>query len=109
MFFAFLYVINPQANGFVPPQPTRQQQRKKCSVPLPFEALAIWRLPKTVSLLYGQPVSKPNTQFLHTFDTANASCEIRTEQAAIGSFIRARRTAPRRRLTVPGASCRDSR
>jgi hypothetical protein len=34
VFFAFLYVINPQANGFVPPQPTRQQQRKKCAVPL---------------------------------------------------------------------------
>src|SRR5271170_3534092 len=51
------------------------------------ELLAIWRLPKRVSLLYRQPVSKANTEFLHTFDTANASCEIRTEQAAIGSFV----------------------
>jgi hypothetical protein len=39
-----------------------------------------------VSLFYGQPVSKANTQFLYTFDAANASREIRTEQAAIGSF-----------------------
>src|ERR1700722_8766850 len=34
------------------------------------------------------PVSKANTQFLYTFDAANASREIRTEQAAIGSFVR---------------------
>jgi hypothetical protein len=88
VFFALLQVINPQANGFVPPQPTRQQQRKKCSVPLPFEPLAIGRLPKRVSLLDRQPVSKTNTQFLHTFDAANASREIRAEQAAIGSFVR---------------------
>jgi hypothetical protein len=40
-----------------------------------------------VSLLYCQRVSKANTQFLHTFDAANASREIRTEQAAIGSFV----------------------
>src|SRR3981189_291529 len=72
----------------MPPQPTRQQQRKKCSVPLPFETLAIWRLPKRVSLLYRQPVSKANTQFLHTFDAANASSEIRTGQAASGGFVR---------------------
>ena len=72
----------------MPSQPTRQQQRKKCSVPLPFETLAIWRLPKRVSLLESQPVSKANTQFLHSFDAANASREIRTEQAAIGSFVR---------------------
>src|SRR5260370_9994928 len=72
----------------MPPQLTRQQQRKKCSVPLPFETLAIWRLPKRVSLLYRQPVSEANTQFLHTFDAANASREIRTEQAAIDSFVR---------------------
>ncbi|MCU1252716.1 MAG: hypothetical protein JWQ49_5745 [Edaphobacter sp.] len=88
MFFALLEVINSQANGFVPPQPTRQQQRKKCSVPLPFDTLAIWRLPKRVSLLCRQPVSRANTWFLHTFDAANASREIRTEQAAIGSFVR---------------------
>src|SRR3981189_2578222 len=72
----------------MPPQPTRQQQCKKCSVPLPFEPLAIWRLPKRVSLLCRQPVSKANTQFLHTFDAVNASREIRTEQAAIGRFVR---------------------
>src|SRR3981081_2053747 len=71
----------------MPSQPTRQQQRKKCSVPLPFEPLAIWRLPKRVSLLYRQPVSKPNTQFFPTFDAAKASREIRTEQAAIGIFV----------------------
>ena len=40
-------------------------------------------------------------------DAANANCEVRTEQAAIGSFVR--EPAPRRRLTVTGASCRDSR
>src|SRR6266851_3064587 len=71
----------------MPSQPTRQQQRKKCSVPLSFEPLAIWRLPKRVSLLCRQPVSKANTQFLHTFDATNASREIRTEQTAIGSFV----------------------
>src|SRR5258708_39306232 len=71
----------------MPPQPTRQQQRKKCSVPLPFETLAVGRFPKSVSLLYRQPVSKANTQFLHAFDAANASRESRTEQAAIGSFV----------------------
>jgi hypothetical protein len=65
VFSALLQVINPQANGFMPPQSTRQQQRKKCSVPLPFEPLAIWRLPKRVSLLYRQPVSKANTEVLH--------------------------------------------
>src|SRR5258707_13222765 len=72
----------------MPSQPTRQQQRKKCSVPLPLETLAIWRLPERMSLLRRQPVSKANTQFLHTFDAANASREVRTEQAAIGSFVR---------------------
>jgi hypothetical protein len=41
-----------------------------------------------VSLLYRQPVSKANTQFLHTCDAANASREIRTEQTAIGGFVR---------------------
>jgi hypothetical protein len=41
-----------------------------------------------VSLFCRQPVSKANTQFLHTFDAANASREIRTEHAAIGSFVR---------------------
>src|ERR1700712_2171658 len=71
----------------MPSQPTRQQQRKKCSVPLSFEPLAIWRLPKSVSLLCRQPVSKANIQFLHTFDAANASREIRTEQAAIGRLV----------------------
>jgi hypothetical protein len=59
----------------MPSQPTRQQQRKKCSVPLYFETLAIWRLPKRVNLLDSQPVSKANTQVLHTFDAANASRE----------------------------------
>jgi hypothetical protein len=44
--------------------------------------------PKRVSLLDRQPVSKTNTQFLHTFDAANASREIRAEQSAIGSFVR---------------------
>jgi len=67
--------------------PTRRQQRKKCSISFPFETPAIWHLPKRVSLFYGQPVSKANTQFLHTFDAANACREIRTEQAAIGSFV----------------------
>src|SRR5258708_21965605 len=88
VFFALLQVINPQANGFMPSQSTRQQQRKKCSVPLSFETLAIWHLPKRVSLLDRQPVSKANTQFLHTFDAANASREIRTEQTEIGCFVR---------------------
>ena len=45
-------------------------------------------LPKRVSLLCRQPVSKANTQFLYTFDAANASRAIQTEQAAIGSFVR---------------------
>jgi hypothetical protein len=39
VFFALPQVINPQANGFMPFQPTRQQQRKKCSVPLSFALL----------------------------------------------------------------------
>src|SRR5258705_11816954 len=72
----------------MPSQPTCQQQRKKCAVPLSFEPLAIRHLPKRVSLLCRQPVSKANTQFLQTFDAANASREIRTEQTAIGSFVR---------------------
>src|ERR1700733_1081678 len=72
----------------MPPQATRQQQRKKCSAPLSLEPLAIWHLPKRMSLLCRQPVSKANTQLLHTFDAANASGQIRTEQAAIGRFVR---------------------
>src|SRR5258708_34166983 len=72
----------------MPSQPTWQQQRKKCAVPLSSEPLAIRRLQKRVSLLCRQPVSKANPQFLHTLDAANASREIRTEQAAIGGFVR---------------------
>ena len=109
MFFALLYAINPQANGFMPSQPTRQQQPKKCSVPLSFETLAFWRLPKRVSLLCRQPVSKANTQFLHTFDAPNASREIRTEQAAIGSFVGDSPHSAQARLTVPRVGCRDSK
>ncbi|MCU1248459.1 MAG: hypothetical protein JWQ49_1488 [Edaphobacter sp.] len=49
---------------------------------------AIWRLPNSVSLLCRQPVSRANTQFLHTFDVAYASREIRTEQAALAKVLK---------------------
>ena len=61
--FSLLQVIYPEADSLMPSQPTCQQQSKKRSVPFPFEALAIRCLPKRVSLVCCQPVSRRTPSF----------------------------------------------
>jgi hypothetical protein len=51
VFSAPLEMIQPQRHGFVPPQPTREQQCKQGSVTFSFQALTIGRLPKRMALL----------------------------------------------------------
>jgi hypothetical protein len=57
-----------------------------------------------LALLRGQPIAEAHSQLLHAFNTANASRQIGVRRPQSAASYASRRTAPRRRLTVPGAS-----
>jgi hypothetical protein len=48
---ALLRMTQSPSHGFVPPQPTREQQCEQGSVAFSFQTLTIWYLPKRVALL----------------------------------------------------------
>jgi hypothetical protein len=51
MLLALLEMIQCQSYGFMPSQPTREQQCEQCSVALSFQSLVIGGLPKRMALL----------------------------------------------------------
>jgi hypothetical protein len=53
VFISLLKMIESQSYGFVPSQPTREQQCEQGSVALSFQTLTIGCLPKRVTLLCG--------------------------------------------------------
>ena len=51
MLFALLEMIQCQSYGFMPPQPTREEQCEQGPVMFSFQSLTIWCLPKRIALL----------------------------------------------------------
>jgi hypothetical protein len=60
VFFPLLKMIQGQCDDFVPSQPTREHEGQQSAVSLSLEPLAIWSLPKRLSLFCSQPVAKSN-------------------------------------------------
>jgi len=51
MLFALLEMMQSQSDGFMPPQPTREQQCEQGSVAFSFQSLAIGCLQKRTALV----------------------------------------------------------
>src|SRR5207249_11457431 len=65
--------------------------------------------PKRLPLLGGQPVAEPDAQLLYTLDATIPAAKSALSRPHSDASCAKRRTAPSRRLIVPGARCRDSR
>jgi hypothetical protein len=70
------------------PQPATQEEPEQCSVSLAFQRIRIRHLPERSCLVGSEPISESNAEVLRPFHSADASSEIRAEQAGIGSFVR---------------------
>jgi len=104
--FPLLKVIHRQLGGFVSPQPARKQKGQECPVALAFESACVRSLPERDPLFGRQPVAQPYAKFLYALEAPDASRKVSAEESAASQA--SRRTAPIRRLIVPGARCRDS-
>ena len=54
---------------------------------MPFRVFGVRYLPDRFRLIGGEPVTKTNAEVLRPFDPADASGEIRAEEAGISSFV----------------------
>jgi hypothetical protein len=79
--------LSRKADSLMPSEPARQEQRKKRSVPFPFETLTIRCLPKRVRLLCREPISEPHAEVLYAFDPANTARKVGTEQPTISGLL----------------------
>lgn len=76
-----------QVGQLSPSEPASKQHRKDCSVSPALKRIRVRRLQQPASLFSSKPISEPHTQFLDAFHTANASGQLRTEQAGVSGFI----------------------
>jgi hypothetical protein len=86
MFLAALQVREIQISQFVPPQTTAEQNSQNCAIPFAFEIDVAGRLPKPTSLVGGKPISKPDTQLLYAFETADTGSKLRAKEA-VGRLV----------------------
>jgi hypothetical protein len=108
MSFPLLEMADSEAGEFVATSAC-QQNSKQCPITFALDLLVVWCLPESLRLVGRQPVAQPKAQFLYALDASDSAAKsaLRSPQSA-ASYAR-RRTAPSRRLIVPGARWRDSR
>jgi hypothetical protein len=73
-----------------PAQPATQEEPEQCSVSLALQRIRVRYLPERPCLVGGEPVPSLTPRVLRLFDSADASSEIRAEQAGIGRLVRER-------------------
>jgi hypothetical protein len=83
-----LKVRNIQFCRFFPAKPASQEDSEQRSISLTLERTRVRDLQECFRLIGSEPITKANAEILRTFYSADASSEIRTQQARIGSFIR---------------------
>jgi hypothetical protein len=88
VFFPLLKMIQGQCHDFVSSQPTREHESQQSAVSFSIEPLLIRSLPKRLSLLCCQPVTKSNAQLLYALNSTNPRCQVGTQKTAISCFIR---------------------
>jgi len=99
--FALLEMANSQRRELVAPKSAGEQRPKNRPIPFALHLPAVWRLPKSLPLLGGQPVAKPYSQFLYALDSPYPGDQVCAEEPAVGRLVR--KTAHRAETKVDGA------
>jgi hypothetical protein len=106
---ASLQMRNVQLDCLVPTQTARDQNGQKRKIPLPFHRFRIRSVKQADRLIWQKQLPSRTpiffTPFTRRIPAARSALSSPQSEASYAS----RRTAPSRRLTVPGASFRDSR
>jgi hypothetical protein len=109
MVFALLEIIESQLSKFATSEPTTQKSCQDRPVTFPIQCFSIRKLPERTSLFSCQPIPKPNTQLLCSFNAgipASSSGLNNPESAASYASLRTAASLP---LMVPGAKRRSSK
>jgi hypothetical protein len=88
MTFPKLEILESQGCHFSPPEATADEKREQSMIALTAKSLSGLRAKQLFPFFRGQPISDTHSQPPDTFYAPYACRKVRTEESAIGRFIR---------------------
>jgi hypothetical protein len=88
MTFPKLEILESQGCHFSPTEATADENREQSTIALTAKRLSSFRAKQLLAFFRGQPISDTHSQPPDTFYAPYACCKVRTEESAIGRFIR---------------------
>jgi hypothetical protein len=88
MIFPKLEILESQGCRFGPPEATADEKREQSTIAPTAKSLSVFRVKQLLAFFSGQPISDTHSQPPDTFYAPYACRKVRTEESAIGRFIR---------------------
>jgi len=88
MAFPKLEILESQGCHLSPPEATADEKREHGTIALTAKGLSGFRAQQLLAFFRGQPISDTHSQPPDTFYAPYACRKVRTEESAIGRFIR---------------------